>query len=188
MNPIAIESLDALSDLYRGHGQSLYGGEAVSQLQHALQSAHAAEARGAVPSLIVAALLHDVGHLVAGQGDHDVANGIDDHHEALGVNALRALFGDDVLQPIALHVAAKRYLCAKQPDYLAQLSAASRMSLELQGGPMTADEAERFGQRPYAAEAIALRHCDDAAKAVDAITPPFEHYLAMASTLVKPAQ
>ncbi|MEW9899229.1 phosphonate degradation HD-domain oxygenase [Chitinivorax sp. PXF-14] len=188
MNPNVIESLDALSALYLGQGQSRYGGEAVSQLAHALQSAHAAEASGAAPSLIVAALLHDVGHLVAGQGNHDVANGIDDHHEAVGVNALRALFGDEVLQPIALHVAAKRYLCALHPDYLALLSDASRQSLALQGGPMTADEAARFSLRPYAAEAIGLRHCDDAAKAVDAITPPFEHYLAMAATLLKPAQ
>ncbi|WP_432719979.1 HD domain-containing protein [Jeongeupia wiesaeckerbachi] len=169
-----------LESLLRDAGHSLYGGEAISQLEHALQSAECAERDGAPAALITAALLHDVGHLVAGQGDDDLADGIDDRHEQTGVAALRELFGDDVLAPIALHVTAKRYLCGVEPGYLADLSEASRLSLALQGGVMAEPEAERFGRNPHAVAAIALRRWDDEAKVVGKTTPGLDHYLTIA--------
>ncbi|MBM3115403.1 phosphonate degradation HD-domain oxygenase [Jeongeupia naejangsanensis] len=169
-----------LESLLCNAGHSLYGGEAISQLEHALQSAECAERDGASAALTTAALLHDLGHLVSGQADDDLANGIDDRHEQIGIAALRGLFGDDVLAPIALHVAAKRYLCAVEPTYLAELSPASCLSLALQGGVMTTAEAERFDRNPHAAAAIALRRWDDEAKVVGKTTPTLGHYLAIA--------
>ena len=180
-----LNTLDELAAVLAVGGNRLYGGEAVSQLAHALQGAQAAEQDGASPALIVATLLHDLGHLVCEQGDDDIANGINDHHEAVAVQVLRRLFGDEVLQPIALHVAAKRFLCATDPAYLAGLSPASRASLALQGGAMDAAACQRFCRHPHAADALRLRRYDDAAKTPGLATPPLAHYLAIAATLLK---
>ncbi|MBB5018594.1 phosphonate degradation associated HDIG domain protein [Chitinivorax tropicus] len=175
--------LDAIRTCLITQGSTAYGGEAISQLEHALQAAHAAEQADASPEVIIAALLHDIGHLVAGQQDDDLANGIDDHHEAIGANALKALFGPAVWQPIALHVAAKRYLCATEPGYLAGLSLASQQSLALQGGPMDDEAASRFRQRPHAEAAILVRRFDDEAKVPNLPTPTLKHFLALAKPL-----
>lgn len=180
-----LSHLDALASLLAGMGEQLYGGEAISQLAHALQSGLAAEQDNASPALITAAFLHDIGHVLAEQGHDDLANGVNDHHEAIAVQALSALFDDDVLQPIALHVAAKRYLCAVQPGYADSLSTASQLSLALQGGPMTDSEARRFALRSHADQALALRRYDDLAKVVDLPTPPLAHYLAIAAQVQK---
>lgn len=177
------DSLADLQALYAQQGDQQYGGEAVSQLEHALQSAWFAEQDGAPDSLVIAALLHDVGHLLAGQHDDDIAHGIDDRHEAVAIPALKPLFAEDVLAPIALHVAAKRYLCAVQPDYFASLSLASRQSLALQGGPMNAAEAARFAASPYAQAAIALRTYDDRAKIENLATPTLDHYFSRARAI-----
>ena len=125
----------------------MYAGETVTQLQHALQSAQLAEQSGADATLIVAALLHDLGHMVNDQGETPTLRGIDDRHEYVALPFLRALFDDAVLQPIRLHVDAKRYLCARGhaangssingAQYWANLSAGSKRSLELQGGIFT---------------------------------------------------
>jgi predicted HD phosphohydrolase len=153
----AFQTLDEVFELLSRRGTALYGGEAVSQLEHALQSALAAEQSGADASLITAALLHDIGHIVCEQGDDDVANGVDDHHEAVAVQLLSTLFGDEVCLPIALHVAAKRYLCHSEAGYLDSLSSASRLSLACKAGRCPQAEAERFIRRPHAAAALALR-------------------------------
>ncbi|QBJ76825.1 phosphonate degradation HD-domain oxygenase [Aquitalea sp. USM4] len=181
----AFQTLDEVFKLLSRRGTALYGGEAVSQLEHALQSALAAEQSGADASLITAALLHDIGHIVCEQGDDDVANGVDDHHEAVAVQLLSTLFGEDVCLPIALHVAAKRYLCHSEAGYLDSLSSASRLSLALQGGPMSAAEAERFIRRPHAAAALALRRHDDVAKIPALATPPLQHYRLIAAQALK---
>ncbi len=186
MSTERITNLHTLSTLYHSAGTSLYGGEAISQLEHGLQAAYAAEQDGAPVALIIAALLHDVGHLLTGQQDDDLANGIDDRHEAIGASALHSLFGPAVYQPIALHVAAKRYLCATDAGYLAQLSPASRCSLALQGGPMQPEEVAQFRQRAYASEALALRRYDELAKVPQLATPPLSHYLALAQQLITP--
>jgi len=181
----AFQTLDALFEHLSDQGTALYGGEAVSQLEHALQSAQAAEKSGADAALITAALLHDLGHILCQQADDDLARGINDHHEALAVQALSLLFDDAVLLPIALHVAAKRYLCSTCAGYLATLSAASHQSLQLQGGPMSPAEAVRFARHPQAQAALALRACDDAAKIPGLPTPALPHYQAIAAKVLK---
>jgi gamma-butyrobetaine dioxygenase len=155
-----LSSLREIARLYATRGGHSYG-EGVSQLEHALQCAALAEAAGAPPSLIAAALLHDIGHLLLGDSELLDADG---RHEAKGAQALAGLFGPDVRAPIALHVTAKRYLCAREPDYFSALSPASQASLTLQGGPLGAAEAAAFEQRPFSREAVALRRFDDQAK------------------------
>ncbi len=124
----------------------------------------------------MAALLHDVGHLLDGQ-DEDLANrGVDGRHEEAGGAWLARHFGLEVIEPIRLHVAAKRYLCAVDPAYLDGLSTASRLSLSVQGGPMGAEERVQFEANPYYREAIRLRHWDDTAKVPGLEVPGLEHY------------
>lgn len=162
-----------LTRLYAERGSDNYE-EDITQSQHALQSAALAEADGASAAMVVAALLHDVGHLVQTEGEMDF--GRDDHHERIAVALLSAWFGAGVTEPIALHVAAKRYLVATDPAYADGLSAASVASLVLQGGPMDAAEQAAFDALPGAADACRLRRWDDLAKDPDAVTPPWEHY------------
>ncbi len=106
-----------------------------------------ARSEGAPDHLVAAALLHDVGHLVSDDNvtlDDDLTD--DFHHERVGAQYLARWFGPEVTAPVALHVAAKRYLCAVEPGYLDGLSPSSTRSLALQGGPMSADEVTRFEQ------------------------------------------
>ncbi|HKO67297.1 MAG TPA: HD domain-containing protein [Burkholderiaceae bacterium] len=182
--------LDDIQPLFAAKGDCMYAGKAVTQLQHALQAAQLAEQSGADAALIVAALLHDLGHMVNDQGESPTLRGIDDRHEYVALPFLRGLFGDAVLQPIRLHVDAKRYLCARGDgsvngaQYWAKLSAGSKRSLELQGGIFTDAEAQRFISQPHAASAVNVRLWDDAAKVERAQTPPLSHYLAFAETIV----
>src|SRR5262249_10688258 len=131
--------------------------------EHALQAAQLAVEAGAPDALIAAALLHDIGHLL-GPEDDLAEQGIDGLHEEQGSRWLVQHFGPEVTEPIHLHVLAKRYLCGSDPAYLASLSPASVRSLELQGGPLHADEMRRFESNPHYAEAVLLRRWDDAAK------------------------
>src|SRR5215813_11033117 len=114
--------------LFEAKGDRMYSGEPVTQLEHALQTAALAEEAGADAALISAALLHDLGHLLNDQGETPTERRIDDVHQYYALPFLRALFGDDVLEPIRLHVDAKRYLCATRPGYQAALSADSQRS------------------------------------------------------------
>jgi [1-hydroxy-2-(trimethylamino)ethyl]phosphonate dioxygenase len=161
--------------LFEGGGRQ-YGGERVTQLAHALQCAAAAEAAEATASLVVAALLHDVGHLVNSLGPRPAERGIDDRHEAGGAEWLRRWFGPEVTEPVRLHVDAKRYLCAVEPGYFQALSPGSVRSLELQGGPLDAASAAAFIRAPHAAEAARLRRWDEAAKAAGLATPDIAHF------------
>lgn len=182
-------SLADITPLFAEHGDRMYAGEPVTQLQHALQSAQLAEQAGAEPALIVAALLHDLGHMVNDQGETPTLRGVDDRHEYVALPFLRGLFDDAVLQPIRLHVDAKRYLCShgdgsiNGAQYWAQLSADSKRSLELQGGIFSDMEAQRFIAQPHAEGAVRVRVWDDAAKVDSAVTPPLEHYLALAERI-----
>ncbi len=176
-------------ELLHDRGDSEYGGEPVTQLEHALQCAMLAEGEHASPTLIAAALLHDVGHLLHGLPDDAPDQGIDDAHEELGCRFLRQLFGDAVVEPVRLHVPAKRYLSAKYPEYRAQLSGPSVVSLELQGGVMSNEEMDAFERLPHFEDAVRLRHWDDAAKIPELPTPPLEHYaqhLIQAASLAPP--
>lgn len=179
-------TLADIERLFADKGHRMYAGEPVTQLQHALQSGHLAEQDGAGEALVVAAFLHDLGHLINDQGDTPTLRGIDDRHEYVALPFLRNLFGPPVLQPIRLHVAAKRYLCARGDgrltgaEYWSALSVDSRRSLELQGGIFSNAEADAFRAQPFAEDGVRLRLWDDRAKAADAATPPLSHYLALA--------
>jgi phosphonate degradation associated HDIG domain protein len=169
---------DRLLELLAAKGARQYGEEQVSQCEHALQCAFLAEREGASGTLVAAALLHDIGHLLYDAGERPALRGIDDRHEELGAKHLLDAFGPAVAEPVRLHVAAKRYLCATDQDYFGRLSAASRRSLELQGGPFTAAETAAFRSIPHADEAIRVRLWDDAAKLPERETPRVEHYRA----------
>ena len=171
-----MSAADRVIDILETNGAEQYGDEALSQLQHALQCAHLAECSGAPDSLMVAALLHDFGHLVHKLGEDAAARGIDDRHEVLGQKFLARWFDEDVTAPIGLHVDAKRYLCATDPLYFRTLSPASVRSLELQGGPFSEAEAAAFIARPHAHDALALRRWDEQAKNPKAVTPGLERY------------
>ncbi len=168
--------VDEICDLFATKGHAAYIGEPVSQLEHALQSAYHAEKSGASDALIVAALLHDMGHLVHKLPEDCADHGIDDRHEALGQAWLRRYFPAEVTEPVRLHVAAKRYLCATDADYLDQLSPASVQSLELQGGPFAKEEAAEFEANPHYQAAVELRRWDDLAKVPNMEVPALEHY------------
>ncbi|MFL6691639.1 MAG: phosphonate degradation HD-domain oxygenase [Ramlibacter sp.] len=170
-------NLEQIVALYRSLGDRAYSGEPVTQLDHALQSAALAQAAGAADALVAAALLHDVGHLVNDQGDTPTERGIDDLHQFHGAHFLAPLFGREVVEPIRLHVAAKRYLCAMRPGYHEALSADSKRSLALQGGVFSPQEAAAFARRPYAADAISVRLWDDEAKVAGLRTPSLDDYL-----------
>jgi [1-hydroxy-2-(trimethylamino)ethyl]phosphonate dioxygenase len=162
--------------LFNERGSSQYGSEAVTQLQHGLQAAALATAAGAGPTLIAAALLHDVGHLLHDLPEDAPDHGIDDRHEVLGQKWLEQHFAPSVTEPVRLHVDAKRYLCAVEPGYLAKLSEPSRQSLALQGGPMSESEAAEFRALPHAEDAVRLRWWDDLAKDPHKQTPPVEAF------------
>jgi gamma-butyrobetaine dioxygenase len=168
--------VDQIIDLLATKGHAAYVGEPVSQLEHALQSAYHAEAMGASDALVVAALLHDIGHLVHKLPEDAADHGIDTRHEHMGQAWLARYFSLEVTEPIALHVPAKRYLCATDAQYQAQLSPASVQSLALQGGPMSGEEVRAFEQHAFYREAVALRRCDDLAKVPQLAVPPLEHY------------
>jgi phosphonate degradation associated HDIG domain protein len=172
----AADAVDVVLRIFHERGDTAYLGEPVSQTEHALQAAWAAEQAGAEPALIAAALLHDIGHLLHVLPEDCAAAGLDDTHEARGAQYLAPCFGPEVAEPIRLHVPAKRYLCTAEPDYLGRLSEASQRSLRLQGGPFTHAQTEAFLRNPHAQSAVALRRWDEAAKIAGLPTPPLEHF------------
>jgi phosphonate degradation associated HDIG domain protein len=173
-------TLDDIDHLFTRRGGEQYSGEPVTQLEHALQTAWLAERDSADDETVTAALLHDLGHLLADHGETPTLRGIDDRHQYMALPFLRGLFGDKVLDAIRWHVDAKRYLCATRPDYWAGLSADSKRSLVLQGGVFTPDKAQAFIARPHADAAVRVRLWDDLAKAPELQTPGLEHYLGRA--------
>ncbi len=162
--------------LFEQRGDSEYGGECVTQIEHALQCAALAEHEQAKSELIAAALLHDIGHLLHSLPDGAPDEGIDDHHENSGNAFLREHFPDSVAEPVRLHVLAKRYLCTVDPDYYSLLSEPSIVSLKLQGGRMSGAEVAEFESNPFCEDAVRLRKWDDAAKDPNANTPDLQHY------------
>jgi phosphonate degradation associated HDIG domain protein len=184
-------SLPDIALLFSRHGAHQYSGEPVTQLQHALQTAHLAEASGGDDTLVTACLLHDLGHLLNDQGrgfnDTPSARGIDDTHQYHALPFLRGLLPDAVLDAIKLHVDAKRYLCQVNPDYFDRLSDDSKRSLALQGGVFSAEQAAAFLGQNGARDAVLLRQWDDLAKQADLATPSLAHFLARAERCALPA-
>lgn len=151
-------------DIYERGGGSAYFGEAVSMTEHGLQAAHFARAALAADALVLAALLHDIGHLIE-EVPADIADWSHDaRHEVSGSRWLARHFGPEVSEPVRLHVPAKRYLCATDGDYFSKLSSASVVTLKLQGGSMSATEVAAFEQEPYHRQAVQVRRCDDQGK------------------------
>lgn len=169
--------LAQIEDLLLTEGRRRYGLENVSQLQHALQSALIAEQQHETPAFIAAALLHDIGHMTHTLGENPAVSGNDDRHEEHGHDFLVRHFGPDVTEPVRLHVAAKRYLCATDPTYFDRLAPDSVLSLKLQGGPMSPQEVAEFQSLPHAEAAVRLRRIDETAKVQDLPTPPVSHFM-----------
>ena len=168
--------IDAIAGLFAGPGARDYLGEAVTIGEHMRQAGALAEAAGAPAPLVAAALLHDVGHL---RGETDA------RHGSGGASWLSQWFGPEVTEPVRLHVAAKRYLCATEPGYSSLLSSESVRTLALQGGPMTSEQAAAFEALPHARDAVAVRRWDDQAKD-PALTPPgFAHFAPLLEGLAR---
>ena len=176
--------IDFILELFAQQGANEYMGEAVTMSQHMEQTAACAVADAAPDSLVIAALLHDIGHFI---GEHPIdalEKGIDNDHETIGADYLRNHFADSISEPVRLHVAAKRYLCATDPDYFARLSPASVNSLEVQGGPMNAAEVAAFEANPHHRDAVRLRCYDDDGKVTGLTINPVTHYRATLESLV----
>ena len=170
-----------IEQLFARHGSAQYSGEPVTQLEHALQTAHLAEQSDAGDDLVTACLLHDLGHLLNEQGETPSLRGIDDTHQYFALPFLRGLLPAATLDAIRLHVDAKRYLCFANASYFDKLSADSKRSLALQGGVFTAPQAEAFLAQAGARDAVLLRQWDDLAKQADWRTPSLAHFLGRAT-------
>ena len=173
LNPITKQIIG----LFESKGSSMYGGEAVTQLEHALQAADLAKKNQASDSLIAASLLHDVGHLLHDLPEMASEDGIDDRYEELADRFLRDYFIEAVTEPVKLHVQAKRYLCAVEPGYYDSLSQPSKTSLALQGGIMVDQEIGDFQKNPYHKDAVSLRKWDDLAKVPNLECPDLNEYI-----------
>jgi len=173
-----VTAAETIGELFAGPGARDHMGEPVPIGEHMLQAGALAEAAGAGDTLVAAALLHDIGHLL-GEADED-------RHGEAGARWLGQWFGDAVTEPVRLHVPAKRYLCTADAGYLALLSAESVRTLSLQGGPMTVAEAAAFEALPHALDAVAVRRWDDQAKDPAVTPPPFAHFVPLLEALSRP--
>jgi len=172
---VAASTIDQIVRVYREKGHRHYG-ENVTELEHALQTAEFASRAGESNQVVLSCLLHDYGHLLHDLGEQIAERGIDARHEELGARLLSEHFPPEIVEPTRLHVAAKRYLCWKHPHYYDGLSQASRMSLQIQGGPMSENEAREFEANPYYEIAVRVRHYDDLGKVQGMQTRDLEAY------------
>lgn len=168
-----LDDTKSIISIYEARGQEVYGSEAVTQLEHALQAAVLAQEAKANDTLVAAALLHDIGHIMSdAQLPRDDNMNLDDKHESRAYRWLCDRFGPEVADPVKLHVAAKRYLCTVEPDYVNTLSPASHKSFLDQGGTMDDKERAGFESEPHFRAAVELRKWDDLAKDAEKVTPP----------------
>lgn len=173
-----------LADIFERRGGEEYLGEPVTMAEHMLQGAYLAEQQGENDAIVVATLLHDIGHFTSEFGTFSMEDTHDKYHEEAGARVLKRFFPDIVVDCVRYHVAAKRYICATDPTYLRQLSAASLHSLKLQGGPMNAEEVAAFAKLPNVSEIVKVRHLDDAGKIAGMATPGFAYYAPMVQRVV----
>jgi gamma-butyrobetaine dioxygenase len=174
-----------IAELFASEGAADYLGEAVTQSAHMLQAAALAEQAAAAPALVAAALLHDVGHFTGTVTGRDLMQGTDNKHSDQGATWLAQWFGPEVTEPVRLHVAAKRYLCATEPGYISRLSPASVYTLGVQGGPLQGEEVAEFEANPFARDACLVRRWDDEAKDPEMRTPEFEHFAPVLEALLR---
>ena len=167
--------IDQIFENMRARADIEYG-ERVTIVAHSLQTAVFAEQDGADDLMIAAAFLHDYGHFCHEMGEDIAEHGIDAIHEELGAEALKDYFVPEVIEPMRLHVAAKRYLVATDEAYVKTVSPASMLSLKVQGGPFNAQEVAEFEANPHFKRAIQLRLYDEAGKIPDMETPDLEYY------------
>ena len=165
-----------LADIFERRGGEEYLGEPVTMAEHMLQGATIAEESGLEDEIVVAALLHDIGHFTSEFGTFTMEDTEDRHHEDAGAEVLSRFFPQVITDCVRYHVAAKRYMCATRPDYLDRLSPASVHSLSLQGGPMSPAEVAEFEENPHLRQIIQVRHLDDAGKRTDMDIPGFQHF------------
>jgi len=173
-----------LGDIFERRGGEEYLGESVSMGEHMLQGATLAEQAGFPEEIIVAALLHDIGHFTSEFGTFTMSDTQDRRHEDAGAEVLEAFFPTIVTDCVRYHVAAKRYLCATKPEYFNRLSQASVHSLNLQGGPMNEQEVAEFEKNPNLKDIIKVRYLDDAGKDPDLTTPDFWHFAPMLQRVI----
>ena len=177
--------VEFLGGIFERCGDEEYLGEPVTMGQHMLQGATLAENAGLSEEIIVAALLHDIGHFTSEFGTFTMADTADRHHEDAGAEVLAGFFPTIVTDCVRYHVAAKRYLCATKPEYFNRLSEASIHSLNLQGGPMSADEVAEFEQNPNLSDIIKVRYLDEAGKDPDMETPDYWHFAPIVKRVVE---
>ncbi|MXZ79947.1 MAG: HD domain-containing protein [Gammaproteobacteria bacterium] len=178
------EVIEFIKDIFTNRGGESYLGEPVSMSEHMLQAAYNAEKSGQEATVVVAALLHDIGHYTGEFGDDFMQLGIDNLHEVSGERFLKRWFPPQVTEPVRWHVDAKRYLCAVDPDYFATLTAASVRTLELQGDPMSPEEVSRFSANPWLDRILKVRRFDDQGKVPGTKTPNLDHYLPMVRQVI----
>jgi predicted HD phosphohydrolase len=167
---------DEVFAIFQRRGAGAYFGERVSMTEHALQAAHFAQQNAAPPWLVLASLLHDIGHLVEAVPDDLADWKTDARHEEIGSRWLAQRLRGEISEPVRLHVPAKRYLCATDSNYVSMLSHASLVTLQLQGGPMTPHEVLQFETERFYREAILVRRCDDQGKVAGLRTPGLVEY------------
>lgn len=184
-NTLSAENIVAfIGDIFKRRGADSYLGEEVTMSEHMLQGAQLAEQANASDELVAAALLHDIGHYTNEFPDDALEKGIDNHHDEAGAAVLAAFFPPVVTECVRQHVAAKRYLCATNPDYFARLSAASVHTLSLQGGPMNEDEVATFEENPHLVDIVQVRLWDDEGKQPGLETPEFDYYAPLLQRVV----
>jgi predicted HD phosphohydrolase len=181
----AMSQAHMILELFRAKGDLAYEGEGISQIAHGWQCGQLALQAGATPELQLAGWLHDVGHLLTELSGTPTLLGIDDRHEHAGARLLEAIWGQAVAEPVRLHVDAKRFLVAANPDYQDRLSADSVRSLALQGGPLSLEECVRFQAKTYALDAQQLRSWDDVGKRAGWFALDKEQALAALATLME---
>lgn len=186
--------IEKILGLLAQRGTRPYGSAGVSMVEHMLQTAMLAERAQAADEIVAAALLHDIGHFGTDFPWHlrdsrhaDMLDQqVDRRHEIAGARMLQIYFGPAITEPVRLHVAAKRYLCAVDPGYLDKLSPTTRHTLALQGGAMTREETQEFEANRYAPGAVSLRRWDEQATVTGLKAPAVDHYRALLESLLRP--
>ena len=176
--------VDFIGSIFEKRGDEEYLGEPVTMGQHMLQGATMAEQRREPDEIIIGTLLHDIGHFTSEFGTFSMEDTEDRYHEDAGAAVLEQFFPKIITDCCRHHVAAKRYLCATDPEYFQKLSTASIHSLNLQGGPMSEAELKDFEKNPNLKKILKVRLYDDAGKIPDMITPSFWHFAPLVQKMV----